>query len=128
MANSSVEVKIVPLNTPAKITVVSDPTVPDVVTVVPSPGKKGDTGSQGIQGIQGIQGPKGDKGDIGGVYTHNQSAVAPTWYVTHNLGFNPNITVVDSAGTHLEADIWYNDLNSLEVRFSVGISGKAYLS
>lgn len=128
MANSSIEVKVVPINTPAKINIVADPNVADVVTVIPSPGKRGDVGPQGIQGIQGIQGQKGDKGDIGGVYTHNQSALSPTWYVAHNLGYNPNVTVVDSAGTHLEADIWYNNLNSLEIRFSIGVSGKAYLS
>jgi len=128
MANSSIEVKVVPINTPAKINIVADPNVADVVTVIPSPGKRGDAGPQGIQGIQGIQGQKGDKGDIGGVYTHNQSALSPTWYVAHNLGYNPNVTVVDSAGTHLEADLWYNNLNSLEIRFSIGVSGKAYLS
>lgn len=128
MATSSVEVKIVPLDTPAKITVISDPTVPDVVTVIPSPGKRGDQGEVGPRGPQGIQGPKGDKGDIGGVYEHNQSAVASTWYVNHNLGYNPNVTVLDSAANHIEAEIWYNNVNSLEIRFSVGISGKAYLS
>lgn len=98
------------------------------VKVVTSPGKKGDKGDQGIQGIQGIQGEKGDKGDIGGVYEHNQSAVSDVWVINHNLGYNPNVTIMDSGGSQVEAELWYNNLNSLEVRFSHGMSGKAYLS
>jgi len=107
MANSSIEVKVVPLDTPAKINVISDPNVPNVVSVVPSPGPAGVSG---------------------GFYEHNQSAVSNIWYITHNLGYNPNVTILDSARNNVEAEIWYNSTNSLEIRFSVGISGKAYLS
>jgi hypothetical protein len=92
------------------------------------PGEEGAPGNQGPQGLQGNQGPKGDKGESGGDYTHNQGSVASTWYVTHNLGFNPSVNVTDSAGTVVDAEIWYNNINTLEVRFTVGISGKAYLS
>jgi hypothetical protein len=126
-----------------------------VVKIVPFPGEvgpQGETGTtgprglqgiQGVQGVQGIQGPigntgpqgpqgtqgiKGDKGDIGGVYSHNQTAVASVWTINHNLGFNPAVSVVDSAGTSVEAETWYTNINTLEVRFANGISGKAYLS
>jgi len=70
----------------------------------------------------------GRKGDSGGFYEHNQSAVADVWSITHNLGFNPNVTVIDSGESIVEAEICYNNTNSLEIRFSHGISGKAYLS
>jgi hypothetical protein len=35
---------------------------------------------------------------------------------------------MDSGGSIVEAELWYNNTNSLEVRLSHGISGKAYLS
>jgi hypothetical protein len=70
----------------------------------------------------------GQKGDSGGFYEHSQSAVSTVWTINHYLGFNPNVTVMDSANTIVEAEIWYNNTNSLEIRFSHGISGKAYLS
>lgn len=138
-----------------KITVVPQSNPSPQIAIVPSMGKTGlqgpqgeqgiqgetgEQGPQGIQGIQGLQGPigpqgqqglqgiKGDKGDIGGTYEHNQGSVSSTWIVNHNLGFNPSVNVVDSAGTSVEAEMWYTNINTLEVRFAVGISGKAYLS
>lgn len=97
-------------------------------------GPKGDTGEtgprgeQGIQGIQGVQGIQGPKGDTGGTYQHNQTSSSNLWIIEHNLGFNPNVSVVDSAGSVVETDVWYNNINSLEVRLSAAMSGKAYLS
>lgn len=128
MAISNIEVKIVPISVPANISIISDPNIPSVVSVVPSPGPQGASGIPGQTGPQGPQGIQGLKGDIGGVYTHNQSAVSTSWIVNHNLGFNPSVAIVDSGGTSIEADIWYNNTNSLEIILSVGISGKAYLS
>jgi hypothetical protein len=48
--------------------------------------------------------------------------------INHNLGFKPNVTVVDSAGTIYEGEITYTNPNSLTVSFSAAFSGKAYLS
>jgi len=61
-------------------------------------------------------------------YAHNQSATSDTWTITHNLGYNPNVVVKDSAGNIIEGDISYNDTSSLTITFSVGTSGFAYLS
>ena len=61
-------------------------------------------------------------------YEHIQNSVSSSWVITHNLGFKPNVTVVDSAGTIYEGEITYTNLNSLTVSFSQGFSGKAYLS
>ena len=85
-------------------------------------------GAIGAMGAIAGNGSPGDKGDIGGVYEHNQSAVSDVWVINHNLGYNPNVTIMDSGGSQVEAELWYNNLNSLEVRFSHGMSGKAYLS
>ena len=61
-------------------------------------------------------------------YEHVQNAVSSSWVITHNLGFKPNVTVVDSGGTIYEGEITYTNSNSLTVSFSQAFSGKAYLS
>ena len=61
-------------------------------------------------------------------YDHTQGSVSNTWVINHNLGFKPNVTVVDSAGTIYEGEITYTNTNSLTVSFSTAFSGMAYLS
>lgn len=50
------------------------------------------------------------------------------WVVTHNLGFNPNVTVVDNAGNEYEGDIVYNSINQITVTFTRYIYGTMHLS
>jgi hypothetical protein len=59
-------------------------------------------------------------------YTPNDSM--QVWVVTHNLGFHPNVTVVDNAGNEYEGDIVYNSINQLTVTFSNYVYGTMYLS
>ena len=61
-------------------------------------------------------------------YEHTQGSVSNSWVINHNLGFQPNVTVVDSAGTIYEGEIAYTNTNSLTVTFSSAFSGIAYLS
>jgi hypothetical protein len=61
-------------------------------------------------------------------YDHTQGVASNSWVINHNLGFKPNVTVVDSAGTIYEGEITYTNTNSLTVSFSASFSGKAYLS
>lgn len=115
-------------------------------------GDKGDTGSSGAPGIQGLQGPKGDKGDTGATgpqgpagsltnfnislvsYTYEQQTPAKIWNITHNLGFRPNVMVMDYGQNDIECDIEYVSVNALTLTFAEpvvgwpGISGFAYLS
>jgi len=86
-------------------------------------------------GFSGPQGPKGDKGDNGDVqiedlsYVHTQNVASSSWSVTHGLGFIPNITVIDSAGSVVEGSYAYSeDGNTVTLSFSSPFSGKAYLS
>jgi hypothetical protein len=86
-------------------------------------------------GFSGPQGPKGDKGDAGEVqfedlsYVHTQNVASSSWSVTHGLGFIPNITVIDSAGSVVEGSYTYSeDGNTVTLTFSSPFSGKAYLS
>lgn len=97
-------------------------------------GPKGDTGEPGADGptgptgATGATGPKGDKGDSGGFYNHIQSSPSDTWNITHNLGYNPNIVIIDSAGTVVEGSYEFPNVNTLIATFSGGFSGNAYLS
>lgn len=106
-------------------------------------GDKGDRGDPGPQGLIGPEGPKGDpgpqglKGDPGTqgglivadvAYTFVQSTPSRTWTITHNLPFQPSVTVVDSSGNVYEGTIRYLSPTTVELDFSAAFSGIAYLS
>ena len=61
-------------------------------------------------------------------YVHTQDASVSSWTVPHNLGFNPNVTVVATGGATVEGEITYSTVNSLILTFSSALTGKAYLS
>ena len=61
-------------------------------------------------------------------YVHIQEVASATWNITHGLGFVPNITVVDTAGTVVEGSYNYPNSNTVILTFVGGFSGRAYLS
>ena len=84
-----------------------------------------------------LYGPKTDSGwgsptDLVGSqelgYVHIQSVPSAVWNVTHGLGFTPNITVVDTAGTVVEGSYNYPDSSTVVLSFIGAFSGRAYLS
>jgi hypothetical protein len=118
-------------------------------------GVRGAQGTQGVQGTtglgtQGTQGTSGADGIDGSAldntddltegltnkyftvervsFEHNQGSASNSWTITHNLGFKPNVTVIDSAGNIVEGEIAYTNSNLLTVSFASAFSGKAYLS
>lgn len=118
-------------------------------------GVRGAQGTQGVQGTtglgtQGTQGTAGTDGIDGSAldntddlvegltnkyftvervsFEHSQGSASNSWTITHNLGFKPNVTVIDSAGNIVEGEIAYTNSNSLTVSFASAFSGKAYLS
>jgi hypothetical protein len=105
------------------------------------------SGTQGVQGTAGVQGATGIGGSditstddlVEGLenkyftvervsYEHMQGSASNSWTITHNLGFKPNVTVIDSAGNIVEGEIAYTNTNSLTVSFQSAFSGNAYLS
>jgi hypothetical protein len=119
-------------------------------------GTQGTTGA-GTQGVQGLQGQSGgatlediadaiaaaaleSTDDLSegttnkyfttdrAAYRHVQGVSSNSWAITHNLGFYPNVTVVDSGGSIVEGEISYTNSNSLTVSFQASFSGTAYLS
>ena len=61
-------------------------------------------------------------------YIHNQNVASATWVVTHTLGKNASVTVVDSAGTVVQGQVDYDSLNQVTLTFSGAFSGKAYFN
>ena len=48
--------------------------------------------------------------------------------ITHNLGYNPNVTVKNSAGDALETGIDYNSINKITLIMAQPFGGTAHLS
>ena len=70
-----------------------------------------------------------DNGTGGGAnYTHIQSVAALTWTINHNLGFIPNVFVLDGNGIELIGSINSVTASTLVISFSQAVSGTAYLT
>ena len=80
----------------------------------------------------GPQGPTGPAGGGGGggtaAYVHTQDSAATSWTVHHNLGYYPNVTVVDTSKNEIEGDKLYIDMNTVQLNFDALIGGQAYCS
>ena len=61
-------------------------------------------------------------------FTYEKQSNATTWNITHNLGFRPNVIVMDYGQNNIECDIGHVNQNQLTLTFSEGVSGHAYLS
>ena len=61
-------------------------------------------------------------------YTYEKQSNALVWTINHNLGFRPNILVMDYGNNTLECDIEMLSENSVKLTFSEPVSGYAYLS
>jgi hypothetical protein len=63
-------------------------------------------------------------------YVHYQSTVSNDWEITHNLGYFPNVTILDNENPPriIEADIRYLNTSSVRIIMNTSMSGTAYLS
>lgn len=61
-------------------------------------------------------------------HEHTQSSASTTWTITHTLGGKPQVTIVDSADTHVFGEVQYLSNTQVAVTFSAAFSGKAYLT
>lgn len=61
-------------------------------------------------------------------FEFTQDTPSDTWIIDHNLGKDPSVTVVDSAGNVVEGDCEYVNTNKVILSFSNAFSGKAYLN
>lgn len=62
-------------------------------------------------------------------YVYTQATAATLWAITHNLGYYPNVSVVDSTGTQIfPGDVKYPTIATVQLDFSAAVGGSAYLS
>jgi hypothetical protein len=75
-----------------------------------------------------VQGPAGPSGSGDKSYTHTQLIPSASWTVTHGLGKNPAVSVVDSAGSAVVGDIVYVNINTVTLTFSAAFAGQAFFN
>jgi hypothetical protein len=61
-------------------------------------------------------------------YLHQQAVPSALWTITHNLGFYPNVTVIDSAGAFQQGLPHYISDSEVHIEFGSAMSGSAFLS
>jgi len=64
-------------------------------------------------------------------FSTNQVVAVSNYFaiaIPHNLGYNPNVTVKNSAGDILETGIDYNSINQITLTMAQPFGGTAYLS
>jgi hypothetical protein len=61
-------------------------------------------------------------------FVYTQNAPASQWTINHNLGFFPNITVLDNQNRLLEVHIEYLNTNAARIVMNSACSGVAYLT
>jgi hypothetical protein len=71
-------------------------------------------------------GGPGPTGDVS--YVHNQSVTSSVWIIIHDLGWYPNVMVIDSAGTQVEGDVTQTSSTIMTIQFSAAFTGIAYVS
>lgn len=61
-------------------------------------------------------------------YIHEQGIASATWTINHNLNKFPAVSIVDSAGNEIIAEVKYEDLNTCIVTMTGASKGKAFLN
>lgn len=61
-------------------------------------------------------------------YIFNQTTPITNWVINHNLAQFPSVTVVDTSGYVVLAQVQYINSNRIEVTFSQAFAGTAYLN
>ena len=61
-------------------------------------------------------------------YVFVQSVPSTTWTITHNLNKYPSVSVVNINNVTMYGEVIYIDENNLQIEFSAGFSGKAYMN
>lgn len=84
------------------------------------------SGPQGAAGTPGSTGPAGAPG--GSAYEHIQSSAAATWNVNHNLGRLAHVSILETDGTEIEADVAHASINTVVITFPSPHTGTVIVS
>ena len=61
-------------------------------------------------------------------FIFNQAVASTQWNVQHNLGKFPSVSVINNNNVVINGEVKYIDNNNIQLNFSAGFSGKAYLN
>ena len=61
-------------------------------------------------------------------FIFTQGVAATTWDITHNLGKFPSVSVINNNNIVINGEVTYIDNNNVQLNFSAGFTGKAYLN
>lgn len=81
-----------------------------------------------LVGKIGPPGVQGDPGVSGGSFRFQQTSPSTFWTVNHGLGYRPAVTIEDSGGTVVYADVVHVDANTFTVSLSYAFAGYANCS
>lgn len=60
-------------------------------------------------------------------YTHVQQTASNKWYVTHNLGKRPSVTIIDSTNRVVSCDVEHTSLDTLIISSRLKFGGIAHM-
>jgi hypothetical protein len=61
-------------------------------------------------------------------YLHSQQIPSKLWHIRHNLGYYPNVAMIDSANNLFYCEIQYISINEIIAQLAYAVSGKAICS
>lgn len=61
-------------------------------------------------------------------FIFTQGVPATTWNIQHNLGKFPSVSVINNNNVVINGEVTYIDNNNVQLNFSAGFTGKAYLN
>ena len=61
-------------------------------------------------------------------FVFTQGVPATVWNIQHNLGKFPSVSVINNNNVVINGEVTYIDNNNVQLNFSAGFSGKAYLN
>jgi len=67
-------------------------------------------------------------GDSDKTFVFTQAVPNIVWNITHNLDKYPSVSVVNNNNIIINGEVTYIDKNNVELNFSAGFAGKAYLN
>lgn len=76
----------------------------------------------------GFVNPHIDPGGGDKTFVYTQSVASDLWEIEHNLDKFPSVSVVNINNVTMYGEVIYIDENNLQIEFSAGFSGKAYMN
>lgn len=66
--------------------------------------------------------------NIGTAKQYHISIASAVWTITHDLGYNPNVTTTDDFGQEILGSVVYTSAKTITITFSTPVIGWVYLS